>query len=179
MHTKLLTCFLAAMLLLLAACSSNQVVTSLELTIDAVSSALPLVGPAAGLPPDIQAAVQTYLGATSEAVGKAAVILDGPGTDAQKAAAITSAFAGIAAPIVPAKYQQIATAVQNVAELVAKFLSHATSASIESGPAVRGASAFAPEPSKKGTTKLSAKDRKRLAEIKARAEAAKQAAKKQ
>ena len=73
---------LAVLLLLMAGCNSNQVITSLELAIDAVSATLPLIGPSAGLPPDLQADIQRYLGATSDAVDQAAVILNGPGTDA-------------------------------------------------------------------------------------------------
>jgi len=163
--------FAAATLVVVAAvafsgCGTNQVITNLELAVDAVQVALPLIGPAAGLPADLQGQIQTYLGATSQAIGKASDILSGPGDDAAKAAQITAAFAGIAAPIVPVKYQGIATAVQQVAVLVSKFLAGLPSPSTQP-IAVRAPGSHPIVPGQ--TTKLSASDLSRLAAIKQKA----------
>lgn len=149
--------------LLLAGCGTSQVITSLELAIDAVAAALPLIGPAAGLPADLTAQLEGYLGATSTAVSQASDILAGPGTDEQKAAQIVAAFAGIAVPIVPAKYQGIATAIQQVAQMVAKFL-----ATLPSPALVSARAAGVTE----HTTVFSEGDLRRLAEVKTKAAAA-------
>ena len=66
------------------------------------------------------ASVSGYLAATSQAITQATDIEAGTGTDAQKAVQIAAAFAGIAAPIVPAKYQALANAVQQVAQYIAE-----------------------------------------------------------
>lgn len=115
----------------LAGCTSSEVITDLQLAVDAVSVALPLIAPAAGLPATLVAAIDTYLGATSQAISQASTILAGADTDAQKAVAIAAAFAGIAAPLVcpdqapgapPCKWAGLAAAIQAVAADVAKFL---------------------------------------------------------
>lgn len=161
-HRAPLALTLAA-LLILSACGASQVITDLELAVDAAAVALPLIGPSAGLPPALQAQIQGYLTATSMACGQAADILAGPGTDAAKGAEIAAVFAGIAVPAVPAQYQGIASAVQQVAVLVAKFLGGLPVASTQplavrapgSRPAVPG-----------NVTKLSDSDRAKLASIK-------------
>lgn len=94
----------------------------LELAVGALEAALPLVAPAAGVDPATIASVNTYLAATSQAIGEASSILAGSGTDAQKATAIVAAFAGIAAPVVPAQYSALVAAVVLVAKYVAQFL---------------------------------------------------------
>jgi hypothetical protein len=153
-------------LISLAGCGSSQVIGNLELAVDAISVALPLIGPAAGLPADTQSQIQRYLGATSAAIAQASDILAGPGDDATKAAQITAAFAGIAVPVVPAKYQGIAQAVQQVATLVARFL--ATLPSPSTQPiALRAPGAKASVPG--ATTKLSAGDLRRLTVVKQKA----------
>lgn len=164
---------LLVLVLALAGCSSDQTINALDLTVDAVSAALPLLAPSAGIPAALTSQLQGYLGATSTAIASASDILAGPGTDGEKAAQIAASFAGIAAPSVPAQYQGIANAVQQVALMVAKFLADlppASPAAAVAKPA--GSSSFlAPAPKSK-TTKFSAAQKKKLAEIKAKAQAA-------
>lgn len=150
----LLVALVAALLLILIGCTTSPV-TTLELAVGAAEVAIPLIP---GVPPAIAAAVESYLSATSTAITQASTILAGPGTDAQKAAAITQAFAGIAAPVVPPQYQALATAVQKIAGYVAQFL-------ITSGSAVSTTTAGSP------THAPSAKDAGRLTAVKARAQA--------
>ena len=115
--------FLALVACLLSVgCAPGQLYSNLQLALDAIQVAFPVISAAAGLPPDVVAVVSAYLGATNDALGKAITILSGPGSDAQKAAAITAAFAGIAKPIIPAQYQAIAGIVQTIAQKVADFL---------------------------------------------------------
>lgn len=175
MRYTLTLCLIA--LMAMTGCSSDQVISSLELSVDAVSAALPLIGPTAGLPAPLQTAIQTYLGATSDAIASASDILAGPGTDAAKTATIVASFAAIATPSVPAQYQSVATAVQQVALLVAKFIAQLPSATTTAKPV--GASAFLPSPSADAgkTTNWTAAQKKKLAAIKAKATAASKAAK--
>lgn len=148
------------------ACGTSQVIGNLELAVDAVAVALPLIGPAAGLPADTTVQIQKYLSATSTAIGQASDILAGPGTDAQKSAQIVAAFSGIAVPLVPAQYQGIAQAVQQVAVLVARFLA-ALPAATTQPLAVRPTGSTVAVPGK--TTALSASDRQRLLAVKQKA----------
>src|ERR1035437_5372096 len=152
------------------ACGTSQVIGNLGLAVDAVSVALPLIGPAAGLPANTQAQIQQYLAATNTAIGQASDILAGPGTDGQKAAQIFASFSGIAVPAVPAKYQGIAQAVQQVSVLVARFLSGLPPATaqplgVRAGGMNRPTAAVVPGK----TTVLSAGDLVRLAAIKQKA----------
>lgn len=116
----------AILILCLVGCSPSAI-DILNLAVGALEIALPLIGPAAGVDPGTIAAVQTYLGATSQAITQASDILAGPGTDAQKAAAIAQAFANIVAPLVPVKYQALAAAVEQVAQYIAQFLAKTAS----------------------------------------------------
>jgi hypothetical protein len=186
MQTRACIAAVLALTLLTSACSQNEVVTDLELAVNAVEVALPLIGPSVGLPANVSSQIQTYLGLTSQAIGKASDILAGSGTDVQKAAAVAAAFAGIAVPAVPSQYQGIASAVQQVTALVTKFLADTSPAVGTPGIAWYAPSYVTFDPSgraffeavKKKSTKITAKDRKRLAEIKRKAEeAARKAAK--
>ena len=111
----------AVLILAMAGCSTSPL-EYLQLAITAAEIALPLVGPAAGVDPATVTAVDNYLSATSGAITQATDILAGPGTDAQKAAQIIAAFAAIAAPIIPGQYSALATAVEQVAQAIAKFI---------------------------------------------------------
>ena len=122
MKTRTIFAAIAAILIIsLAGCAVSAVQT-LELVVSAAEIALPLIAPSAGVDPATVTAVDGYLAAVSTAVSKASDILAGSGTNAQKAAEITIAFANIADPIVPAKYQGLANAVAQVAAAVEKFL---------------------------------------------------------
>lgn len=116
------------LLLALVGCNTSPL-AYLDLAVGALEVALPLIGPAAGLPPDVVAQVGSYLAGVSQAATQASDILAGPGTDAQKSAQILAAFAGIAEPIVPVQYQAIVSAVQQVALYVAKFIASIPAAS--------------------------------------------------
>jgi hypothetical protein len=122
MKTRTISAALAAILILcLAGCAASPI-DILGLAVGALEIALPLIGPAAGVDAATVTAVEGYLSATSQAITQAGDILAGTGSDAQKTTAIISAFAGIAAPVVPAKYSALVTAVGQVAQYVAQFL---------------------------------------------------------
>ena len=143
---------LLALLLPLAGCG-NSPITYLNLAVEALEVAVPLIGPAAGIPPGVVTQVGIYLGGVSQAISQASDILAGPGTDAEKTAQIVAAFAGIAAPIVPAQYQALVSAIQTVAADIAKF--------IASLPAVPASSSV--------STPVSDANRVKLHQIKTRA----------
>ena len=138
----------------LAGCSTATVITDLQVALDAVSVALPILSSLTGVPPDVANAVTSYVTAANSALGQSSTILSGPGTDAEKAAAIASAFAGIAVPIVPPQYAALASLVQTLAKDVAAFL-----ASVPSSASVaKLAAAKAPH-----TTTWSSSERDKLA----------------
>ena len=145
--TSLLATFIGivilALCLILSGCSTTAI-DILNLAVGALEVALPLIGPAAGIDPGTLAAVSGYLGGVSQAITEASSILAGTGTDAQKAAAIAAAFAGIAKPLVPPQYSALAAAVEQVAQYVAQFLTKAAAGSaspaihiLSSGDAVK------------------------------------------
>jgi len=158
MKTRTFSAAIAAILILsLAACSTSPL-QILDLAVGAAEIALPLALPAAGVDPATTTAVESYLQATSTAIAKASDILAGTGTDAAKSAQIVAAFAGIAAPVVPAKYQALVNAIQRVAQYVAQF--------IGSLPAPAAAGKMSAS-----ISTVSASDAAKLAQIKARAQA--------
>ena len=83
-------------LTLLSACTSSQIVTNLEIALDAISAGLPILGTVSGVPADVVTSAETYLTAANSALGQASTILAGGGTAAEKSALIIAAFAGIA-----------------------------------------------------------------------------------
>lgn len=115
-------CVAIVLCIALAGCSTATVITDLQVALDAISVALPILGGLTGIPPSVSTAVTAYVTAANEALGQASTILSGPGTDAEKAAAIAAAFAGIAVPVVPAQYAALASLVQTIAQDVAAFL---------------------------------------------------------
>lgn len=147
-----LTVITAMLILCLVGCSTAQVVTDLQIALDAITVALPVLGGLSGLPADVLAAVTTYLTATNQALGQASTILDGPGSVDEKFAAVGALFAGIAAPIVPPQYAALAQLVQTIATDVGRFLGAA------SGMKLGLVTAPAPR-----LTKLSIDDRLKLA----------------
>jgi hypothetical protein len=94
----------------------------LELAVGALEYALPLIAPAAGIPPAIVTMVSSYLGGVSQAITEASTILQSTQTPAQKAVAIAAAFAGIVAPLVPSQYSALAAAIAKIVQYVANFL---------------------------------------------------------
>jgi hypothetical protein len=140
-------------LILLSSCTSSQIVSNLEIALDAISAGLPILATVSSVPADVVTSAETYLTAANSALGQASTILAGGGTDAEKSALIIAAFAGIAAPAIPAQYQAIAQLVSVVAADVAKFLAGLPSAQGAANAAKYG------DP----TTKWSDRDRARLA----------------
>lgn len=110
------------LILALAGCTTSTIVTDLQVALDAISAALPILGSLTGVPANVVTAATSYVSAANTALGQSSTILDGPGTDAEKAAAIAAAFAGIAVPVVPVQYAAIAQLIQTVAADVAAFL---------------------------------------------------------
>jgi hypothetical protein len=154
---------LLVLALLMSACGTSQVLSTLEAVVAAAEVALPIVGAAAGVPPPVIAAIQVYLRAVSQASAQAAVILAGPGTAAAKAAQITQAFSAIAAGcncIPPGTPTQVVSVIDAIARAVINFL-----ANFQPPP---GSSARVAAP--KAIAKVSKSDQEKLAAIRARAE---------
>jgi len=113
---------LMATIMVLTGCSTAQVIANLQIALDAVTVALPILASVTGVPADTVTTVDAYVTATNTALGQASTILAGAGTDAEKAAQITAAFAAIAKPVVPSQYAAIAQLVETLASDVATFL---------------------------------------------------------
>lgn len=134
---------LLATLLILSGCSTSQVINNLQTALDAISAGLPILAGITGVPPATVTQVETYLTATNQALGQASTILAGSGTDAQKAAQIAAAFAGIAAPVIPSQYAAIASLIGTVAQDVAAFLASVPGAAAPAAGGVAHSSALA------------------------------------
>jgi hypothetical protein len=112
----------AFLIVCLMGCGQTTVIQNLQITLDAITAAFPIIAGLTTIPPATVTDVETYLDATNTALAQASTILAGPGTDAQKAAQIAAAFAAIAQPVVPAQYASIVTLIGTVAKDVATFL---------------------------------------------------------
>jgi type III secretory pathway lipoprotein EscJ len=120
---KIMLSLAAAVILTCTACSQNDVVTSLQLSVDAASVALPIVAQSAGITPALENQLEAYLQATNTAISQASTILAGTGTPQQKSAAIVAAFSTDAVPVMPAGTPlAVVQAIQAVSQDVAKFL---------------------------------------------------------
>ncbi len=120
---KILISLVVAMTLLCTACTQSDVVTSLQLSVDAASIALPLVSQQAGISPALESQLESYLQATNSAISQTSTILAGPGTPQSKSVAVVAAFATVAVPVMPAGTPvAIVQAIQAVSVDVAKFL---------------------------------------------------------
>jgi hypothetical protein len=123
MQIKVKTAIAAFLILAcLIGCGQTTIIQNLQITLDAITAAFPIIAGLTTLPPATVTDVENYLDATNSALAQATTILAGPGTDAQKAAQITAAFAAIAQPVVPAQYASIVTLIGTVAKDVATFL---------------------------------------------------------
>ena len=94
----------------------------MELAVTALEDALPLIGPAVGIPAPLLGLVETYLSATSQALTQAATIMESSATAAEKAGEITAAFIGIVVPLVPPQYAALAAGIAKIVADVFKFL---------------------------------------------------------
>src|ERR1035438_6342824 len=120
MKTK--TAIAALMIGCLIGCGQTTVIQNLQITLDAITAAFPIIAGLTTIPPATVTDVESYLDATNTALAQASTILAGPGTDAQKAAQIAAAFAAIAQPVVPSQYTSIVTLIGTVSKDVATFL---------------------------------------------------------
>lgn len=153
-HKRNRLTLVALLIISMVACTTSQVVGNLEVALDAVSVALPILGGLTGTPTDLTSAAVTYVAATNQALGEATTILGGPGTDAEKAVAITAAFASIAVPVVPPQYAALSQMITTVASDVAAFLASVPALAT---PQARAVAVRAPH-----TTKWAVRDRLRL-----------------
>lgn len=160
---KIMLSLVAAVMLTCVACSQNDVITSLQLSVDAASVALPLVAQSAGITPALEIQLENYLQATNTAISQASTILAGPGTPQEKSAAILAAFSADVIPVMPAGTPlAVVQAIQAVSQDVAKFLQ--TTATPATAKAVFGGTA--PK-----AVKIDAATIQKLNKIKAKAEA--------
>lgn len=153
------------LVLFLTACQPSTVISTLEAVVAAAEIALPVIGAAAGLPPQTTAGIVGYLQMVDLAITQASVILAGPGTSAQKSAQIAQAFAAIAAGcncIPPGTPQTVVAVVNAVAQAVARFLS-----TMGAAPVAKG---IAPSSSVPPNIKVTRTDRSELTKIRQRAE---------
>jgi hypothetical protein len=94
MKTKIAFAFVLAFCLAFLACSSNQIINSVEVAITAAEVALPIVA-GASIPPATMTALLDYLQLASTALGKVSAIIEMGGSAASVAAQITAALSGI------------------------------------------------------------------------------------
>ncbi len=115
---------LCAVLMLLISCSPAETVQSLRRVLTVVQVALPVVLAQTGAPAETQAAILRYLSAVLGATRQTSVVLMEEGSDAERAARITQAYAGALAPVLPAGTpREVAGIVLTVSDAVAAFLS--------------------------------------------------------
>jgi len=111
------------LLMILLGCTSNQVITSITLALDAAEIALPIVAASTGISPALITQLTNYLAAVGQAFATTTDILARGEPPAQQAADITAAFAGVILPALPAGLPvAVVTAIEKVATLVSQFL---------------------------------------------------------
>lgn len=114
-------------LLVSAACSQSQILSSLRGVVIAAEMALPILGPASGLPPSTIITAGRWLQGVGKAAAEWSDILAGPGSAAEKSARIAQAGAAIAkgcnciAPGAPTQFVNVMNAVSSA---VLKFLGY-------------------------------------------------------
>ena len=155
-NTQTLLIFLLVLVLtfVLVACTTSNLITSLQLVTDAVTVALPVLE-AAGVDPAALALAQTYLTSVSTATTQAVTELTSTDSAAVKAAKIASYFAAAVAPDIG--NPQVSAVVRAVAAAVQSFL-----ALLNPAPTVAAKLAAAPQAQ---SAKLSFGDRQKLGSI--------------
>lgn len=146
--------------IVLNGCQPSTVISTLEAVVSSAEIALPVIGAAVGLSPQVSAQIVQYLQAVDAAVIQASGILSGPGTSADKATRIAQAFVSVAqgCNCVPAGTPTaVVQVVDAVVKAIARFLTNVTP---PSGPSARAAV----------TIKVSRSDRAALTDIRNRAE---------
>jgi len=147
--------------LFLAGCSPGPLIGSLEAVVIAAEAAIPIIAAAAGLPPQTTTLIVGFLELVLKAADQATTILAGPGTTAEKSAAIIAAFSNLAqgCNCLPAGTPEVVVnVIDAIAKAIAQFLTH-----------------FAPKPGLTGSAvapviKIGRADRAALAKIRTRAE---------
>lgn len=120
MKLKLLFSPVLIAVLLLSACSSSStLLTALQIAVDAVTVAIPVLQ-AAGIDSTALAQAQTYLTAVSTATEEAATELATSDTSAVKVSKIVADFAGVVAPVIG--NPRVSAVIQAVAAAVRSFL---------------------------------------------------------
>jgi hypothetical protein len=166
LKTRSLTALLMLAVMLCAACGAAEVVNGLELAIDAAEAVLPAIAAAANLPPATITLIDNYLAAVATALSKTSALLASGSPSDVEASQIVALFASAVAPALPAGTpQSVAAAVQAVGNAVANFLAQFQ---VSTTPA--GGTAFAAS-KKLSSVKLTAEQRKKAAQLKARADA--------
>src|SRR5258708_3258399 len=84
------------LVLLNSACQQSQVIATLEAAVTAAEIAIPVIGAATGLNPQVLALIVSYLQQVNIAAAEASTILAGTGTSAEKSAKIIQLFGNIA-----------------------------------------------------------------------------------
>jgi hypothetical protein len=168
LKTKSIAAFLVLAVLLCAACGAAEVVTGLELAIDAAEAVLPAIATAANVPPATVTLIDNYLAAVATALSQTSALLassSASGT-AVEAGQITALFAQALVPVLPAGTPQaVAAAVQAVGKAVANFVAQFTATTTPAG-----GTAFAAA-KRLGSVKLTKAQRAKVVALKARADA--------
>jgi hypothetical protein len=92
--SKIVLALVLVLSLAFLACSSNQIINSVEVAITAAEVALPLVA-GASIPAATMTALLDYLQLASTALGKVSAIIETGGSAASVAAQITAALSGV------------------------------------------------------------------------------------
>lgn len=154
------------LVLLLTACpSANSTIKILNTILTSAETLLPIITAGAGLDANLQKNLSNYLHAASGALVLTSDILNTNGSAAVKASQVTTAWAGVTAPILPAGTpQRVVSLVQAISSAITNLLQQ-----FAPTPAAPGApSARVPKP-----IVVSASDAARLLEIRGRAVAIK------
>ena len=149
---KFLTAPVLIAILLLTACTPSTLVSSLQIAVDAVTVAIPVLA-AAGVDSATLMQVQTYLTAVSTATEEAATELATSDTSAVKVSKIVADFAGVVAPVIG--NPRVSAVVQAVAAAVQSFLTLLQQQQ-PSGPAAKAIASTVVKPSFADRSKLGA-----------------------
>jgi len=158
--------FALAGLLALTACSTSQLVDSLDIVTTAATAAVDALQSVASIPPQ----VLTYLTAVNGGITCTTDELTAGDAAAVQASKIAACFAVSLQPVLPSGTPStVVSVIDAVASALANFLKTLPSATVVSATPA-GAFSFAPSPKTK-PVKLSRKDKSKLADIRKRAAA--------
>jgi hypothetical protein len=124
MKTFCATLSILMLLLFTAGCTSNQVITSLDVAVTATEVALPIVAGATGMSPALTASIMTYLQDADQALALAAQEQSSSDSDQVKAAKILAFFASVKIPNLAGAPAAVVQAIQTIASDIAKYLAN-------------------------------------------------------